>query len=53
MPSAGMPSPSIDGVRSRHIDSNRRVFYEFDETNDTLRMLDIFDLRQNPSKRKY
>ena len=53
MPSAGMPSPFIDEVRSRHIDSNRRVFYEYDENAGILRVLDIFDLRQHPSKRKY
>lgn len=53
MPSAGMPSPSIEGVRSWKVDSMRRMFYEYDENGLILRILDIFDLRQNPAKRKY
>ena len=53
MPSAGMPSLSVDGVRSKRIDSKRRIFYEYDENTDILRVFDIFDLRQHPSKRKY
>lgn len=53
MPSAGMPSMFFEGVRSRHVDPKRRIFYEYDENEDILRVLDIFDLRQHPSKRKY
>ncbi len=53
MPSAGMPSPSVEGVHSKRIDPNRRLFYEYDESAEILRILDIFDLRQHPSKRKY
>lgn len=53
MPSAGMPSMFIEGVRSWHVDPKRRIFYEYDENEDILRVLDIFDLRQHPSKRKY
>jgi len=53
MPSAGMPAAKTDGVRSRKIDTRRRLYYEYDEVADLLRLLDIFDSRQDPAKLKY
>ncbi|MBN8680098.1 MAG: type II toxin-antitoxin system RelE/ParE family toxin [Chitinophagales bacterium] len=53
MPSSGMPSRSIEGVRSMQIDSKRRLFYDYVENAHLLQILDIFDLRQHPSKRKF
>ena len=51
-PYAGRPSEVLD-VRFWLIDGNRRMYYEVDELNQEIYILDIFDTRQHPSKRKY
>jgi plasmid stabilization system protein ParE len=53
MPSTGMPARKIEGIRSYKIDKHRRLYYEYDEDANVLRLLDIFDSRQDPKKLKY
>ena len=50
-PEIGRPSPVDKNVRFIQIDSKRLLFYEFDGYK--LLIADIFDMRQDPKKRKY
>jgi plasmid stabilization system protein ParE len=50
-PEIGRPSQVDKNVRFIKIDSKRLLFYEFDGYE--LIIVDIFDMRQDPKKRKY
>jgi plasmid stabilization system protein ParE len=50
-PEIGRPSPIDKNVRFIQIDNKRLMFYEFD--GNELSIVDIFDMRQDPKKRKY
>jgi plasmid stabilization system protein ParE len=52
-PTIGQPSGKKAGIRSMKIDKHKRVFYSYDENAQIIRMLDIFDSRQHPSKSEY
>ncbi len=50
-PEIGRPSPIDSFVRILKIDKHRLMFYSFDGSE--LIIIDFFDTRQNPNKRKY
>lgn len=50
-PEIGRPSQVDKNVRFMKIDDKRLLFYEFDGYK--LSIVDIFDMRRDPKKRKY
>jgi plasmid stabilization system protein ParE len=50
-PDIGRPSQVDKNVRFTKIDDKRLIFFEFDSTELTI--VDIWDMRQDPKKRKY
>jgi plasmid stabilization system protein ParE len=50
-PNIGRPSQVDENVRFTKIDDKRLIFFEFDMSE--LVIVDIWDMRQDPKKRKY